>query len=110
VTTAKSLGHPRHGGEDADVRHAERREETLGPRQEDIFPVTQFEKLWVDLTALPEIDSRFVVVPRLRVNNSRIRPSSMAGCGTVPRRMSKPSVNGPSRGGIGPRQGNNTTR
>jgi hypothetical protein len=37
-----------------------------GYGQEDIFPVTQFEKLWVDMTALPEIDSRFVVVPRLR--------------------------------------------
>lgn len=26
----------------------------------------QFEKLWSDLTTLPEIESRFVVVPRLR--------------------------------------------
>ena len=37
-----------------------------GHGQEDIFPVAQFEKLWGDLSALPEIDSRFVVVPRLR--------------------------------------------
>jgi hypothetical protein len=37
-----------------------------GQGQEDVFPVTQFEKLWVDMTALPEIESRFVVVPRLR--------------------------------------------
>ena len=37
-----------------------------GHGQEDIFPVTQFEKLWVDMTALHEVDSRFVVVPRLR--------------------------------------------
>jgi UDP-N-acetylglucosamine pyrophosphorylase len=37
-----------------------------GHGQEDIFPVTQFEKLWVDMTALPEVDSRFVIVPRLR--------------------------------------------
>ena len=37
-----------------------------GHGQEDIFPVIQFEKLWGDLTALPEIDSRFVAVPRLR--------------------------------------------
>jgi hypothetical protein len=37
-----------------------------GHGQEDIFPVTQFEKLWVDMTALPEVDSRFVMVPRLR--------------------------------------------
>jgi hypothetical protein len=37
-----------------------------GHGQEDIFPVTQWEKLWGDLTALPEITSAFVVVPRLR--------------------------------------------
>jgi hypothetical protein len=37
-----------------------------GHGQEDVFPLAQFEKLWVDMTALPEIDSRFVVVPRLR--------------------------------------------
>jgi hypothetical protein len=37
-----------------------------GHGQEDIFPVTQFEKLWGDMTALPEIDSRFVAVNRLR--------------------------------------------
>jgi UDP-N-acetylglucosamine pyrophosphorylase len=37
-----------------------------GKGQEDIFPVTQFEKLWVDMTSLPEIKSGFVVVPRLR--------------------------------------------
>ncbi len=37
-----------------------------GHGQEDVFPVTQFERLWVDMTALPEIDSRFVVVPRPR--------------------------------------------
>ena len=37
-----------------------------GHGQEDIFPVAQFEKLWVDMTALPEVRSAFVVVPRLR--------------------------------------------
>ena len=37
-----------------------------GHGQEDVFPVCQFEKLWVDMSALPEIDTRFVVVPRLR--------------------------------------------
>ena len=37
-----------------------------GHGQEDIFPVAQFEKLWSDLTALPEIESRFLVVPRAR--------------------------------------------
>lgn len=37
-----------------------------GKGQEDIFPVTQFEKLWGDMTALPELDCRFVLAPRLR--------------------------------------------
>ncbi len=37
-----------------------------GKGQEDIFPITQFEKLWGDMTALPEFDCRFVVVPRVR--------------------------------------------
>jgi hypothetical protein len=37
-----------------------------GHGQEDIFPVSQFEKLWGDMTALPEIHSKFFVVPRLR--------------------------------------------
>ena len=37
-----------------------------GRGQEDIFPVTQFEKLWGDMTALSELAGRFVVVPRLR--------------------------------------------
>jgi hypothetical protein len=37
-----------------------------GHGQEDVFPVAQFEKLWSDLSALSEIDTRFVVVPRIR--------------------------------------------
>ena len=37
-----------------------------GKGQEDVFPVAQFEKLWGDMTALPEVDCRFVVVPRVR--------------------------------------------
>jgi len=37
-----------------------------GHGQEDIFPVAQFEKLWGDMTALPEMACRYVVVPRLR--------------------------------------------
>ena len=37
-----------------------------GRGQEDIFPVTQFEKLWGDMTALPEMDCGYVVVPRVR--------------------------------------------
>jgi hypothetical protein len=37
-----------------------------GQGQEDVFPVSQFEKLWVDMTALPEVKTNFAVVPRLR--------------------------------------------
>ena len=37
-----------------------------GKGQEDIFPVTQFEKLWGDMTAVPELDCRFAVVARER--------------------------------------------
>ncbi len=37
-----------------------------GHGQEDVFPVAQFEKLWGDLSALPEINTKFLVVPRLR--------------------------------------------
>jgi hypothetical protein len=37
-----------------------------GKGQEDIFPVAQFEKLWGDMTALPELDCRFVAVTRMR--------------------------------------------
>jgi hypothetical protein len=37
-----------------------------GHGQEDVLPVMQFEKLWVDMTSLPEIDTGYVVVPRRR--------------------------------------------
>ncbi len=37
-----------------------------GKGQEDIFPVAQFEKLWGDMTALPELNCRTVLVPRVR--------------------------------------------
>ncbi|MFN8440398.1 MAG: UTP--glucose-1-phosphate uridylyltransferase [Caldilineaceae bacterium] len=37
-----------------------------GKGQEDVFPVAQFEKLWGDMSALPDWDCRFVGVPRLR--------------------------------------------
>jgi hypothetical protein len=37
-----------------------------GKGQEDIFPVAQFEKLWGDMTALAELECRFVAVPRVR--------------------------------------------
>jgi hypothetical protein len=37
-----------------------------GHGQEDIFPVAQFEKLWGDMSALPEVSCRFLAVPRQR--------------------------------------------
>ncbi len=37
-----------------------------GHGQEDIFPVAQWEKLWSDMTRLPEIECRYFVVPRVR--------------------------------------------
>jgi hypothetical protein len=37
-----------------------------GHGQEDIYPVAQFEKLWGDMTGLPEMDCRYVRVPRMR--------------------------------------------
>uniref|UniRef100_Q01S98 UTP--glucose-1-phosphate uridylyltransferase-like protein n=1 Tax=Solibacter usitatus (strain Ellin6076) TaxID=234267 RepID=Q01S98_SOLUE len=37
-----------------------------GKGQEDVFPVAQFEKLWGDMTALPELHCRFIAVPRQR--------------------------------------------
>ena len=53
-----------------------------GKGQEDIFPVAQFEKLWGDMTALPELDCRFVVVPRIAASSSRSPRNSTAGCAT----------------------------
>ena len=37
-----------------------------GTARKTSIPVAQFEKLWGDMTALPELDCGFVVVPRMR--------------------------------------------
>ncbi len=37
-----------------------------GKGQEDVYPVAQFEKLWVDMTGLPQMTTEYVVVPRVR--------------------------------------------
>ncbi|MBN1260055.1 MAG: UTP--glucose-1-phosphate uridylyltransferase [Anaerolineae bacterium] len=37
-----------------------------GHGQEDIFPVAQFEKLWGDMTALPQLACQYVVVSQMR--------------------------------------------
>ena len=37
-----------------------------GHGQEDVFPVTQFEKLWGDMTGLADVTNAFALVPRQR--------------------------------------------
>jgi UDP-N-acetylglucosamine pyrophosphorylase len=37
-----------------------------GHGQEDIYPVAQIEKLWSDMSALPDVPCGYIVVPRLR--------------------------------------------
>jgi hypothetical protein len=37
-----------------------------GNAQEDVFPVTQFEKLWGDMSTLPDVSVQFLCVPRPR--------------------------------------------
>ena len=37
-----------------------------GHGQEDIFPVSQFEKLWGDMTALSDVNCSFIAVPTVR--------------------------------------------
>jgi hypothetical protein len=37
-----------------------------GNGQEDVFPVSQFEKLWGDMTALSDVNCAFLAVPTLR--------------------------------------------
>jgi hypothetical protein len=37
-----------------------------GKGQEDVYPVTQFEKLWGDMTAIPELPCAFINVSRMR--------------------------------------------
>ena len=37
-----------------------------GHGQEDVFPVTQFEKLWGDMSSLPEVACKFLAVARQR--------------------------------------------
>ncbi len=37
-----------------------------GHGQEDVFPVSQYEKIWGDMTALPDVKTQFTIVPRKR--------------------------------------------
>jgi hypothetical protein len=49
-----------------------------GKGQEDVFPVAQFEKLWGDMTALPDFECRFVAVFRFRGQQLK-EPAQMDG-------------------------------
>ena len=44
-----------------------------GHAQEDVFPVSQFEKLWGDMTTLPELDCRFFVTPMHRGQQLKVQ-------------------------------------
>ena len=37
-----------------------------GHGQEDVFPISQFEKLWVDMSHYPGVSTGYVAVPRMR--------------------------------------------
>ena len=37
-----------------------------GHGQEDVYPASQYEKLWGDMSALAEVDCAYAVVPRRR--------------------------------------------
>ena len=37
-----------------------------GHGQEDIYPVAQIEKLWPDMSALPDVSCGYLAVPRRR--------------------------------------------
>ncbi len=52
--------------QDANLHHAQRRQKTLGNAQEDVLPVSQFEKLWGDMSGLLDVSTNFFVVPLQR--------------------------------------------
>jgi len=49
-----------------------------GKGQEDVFPTLQYEKLWGDMTTLPEMKCAFVAVPRERGQQLK-EPAQMDG-------------------------------
>ncbi len=49
-----------------------------GKGQEDVFPITQFEKLFVDMTGLAELDCAYVAVKRPRGNQLK-EPAQLDG-------------------------------
>jgi hypothetical protein len=49
-----------------------------GKGQEDVFPTLQYEKLWGDMTTLPELACSYIVVPRARGQQLK-EPAQMDG-------------------------------
>jgi len=49
-----------------------------GKGQEDVYPTLQYEKLWGDMTMLPELQCSYVVVPRMRGQQLK-EPAQMDG-------------------------------
>ena len=49
-----------------------------GKGQEDVYPTLQFEKLWGDMTTLPELHCSYVAVPRERGQQLK-EPAQMDG-------------------------------
>jgi hypothetical protein len=49
-----------------------------GNGQEDVYPTLQFEKLWGDMTTLPELNCSYLAVPRMRGQQLK-EPAQMDG-------------------------------
>jgi hypothetical protein len=49
-----------------------------GKGQEDVYPTLQYEKLWGDMTTLPELQCSYIVVPRERGQQLK-EPAQMDG-------------------------------
>jgi hypothetical protein len=49
-----------------------------GKGQEDVYPTLQFEKLWGDMTILPELECSYIAVPRMRGQQLK-EPAQMDG-------------------------------
>ena len=63
-----------------------------GHGQEDIFPVRNSKNSGVILPRLSDMSFNYMVVPRLRANNSKPQKNSIPGPTTAPRIMSKGSA------------------
>jgi hypothetical protein len=74
-----------------------------GHAQEDICPVCQFEKLWGDMTTLPEANCGFVVVSRLCGQQLKDQAQVDGCCATARRRTWKNMAIGtePGRWAVG---------